>query len=116
MSMISFLITLKHLITSFFHSMKDKEFQGLLVLTLTTLLSGTIFYATVEGFRWVDAIYFSVTTLTTVGYGDLAPKTDLGKIFTILYLFTGLGIILGLIRKLTVTRTTKRGSGDRSEE
>lgn len=73
--MISFLITLKHLISSFFHSMKDREFQGLLVLTLTTLLSGTIFYATVEGFRWVDAIYFSVTTLTTVGYGDLAPKT-----------------------------------------
>jgi hypothetical protein len=43
----------------------------------------------------VDAFYFSVTTLTTVGQGDLTPKTTIGKLFTVVYIFAGLGIILG---------------------
>jgi voltage-gated potassium channel len=45
----------------------------------------------------VDAFYFSVTTLTTVGLGDLTPKTTIGKLFTVAYIFAGLSIILGFI-------------------
>jgi hypothetical protein len=42
----------------------------------------------------VDALYFSVVTLTTVGYGDFAPQTDLGKLFTAVYVRLGIGILL----------------------
>jgi voltage-gated potassium channel len=45
----------------------------------------------------VDTFYFSVTTLTTVGLGDLSPQTTVGKIFTVIYIFAGLSIILGFI-------------------
>jgi hypothetical protein len=45
-------------------------------------------------------IYFSVTTLTTVGFGDLAPQTALGKLCTVLYIFVGLGIVGGFIHSL----------------
>ena len=45
----------------------------------------------------VDTFYFSVTTLTTVSLGDLSPQTTVGKIFTVIYIFAGLGIILGFI-------------------
>nr|7PA0_A Chain A, Potassium channel protein [Bacillus cereus ATCC 14579]7PA0_B Chain B, Potassium channel protein [Bacillus cereus ATCC 14579]8A7X_A Chain A, Potassium channel protein [Bacillus cereus ATCC 14579]8A7X_B Chain B, Potassium channel protein [Bacillus cereus ATCC 14579] len=80
---------------------KDKEFQVLFVLTILTLISGTIFYSTVEGLRPIDALYFSVVTLTTVGC-DISPQTDFGKIFTILYIFIGIGLVAGFIHKLAV--------------
>nr|7OPH_A Chain A, Potassium channel protein [Bacillus cereus ATCC 14579]7OPH_B Chain B, Potassium channel protein [Bacillus cereus ATCC 14579]7OQ2_A Chain A, Potassium channel protein [Bacillus cereus ATCC 14579]7OQ2_B Chain B, Potassium channel protein [Bacillus cereus ATCC 14579] len=80
---------------------KDKEFQVLFVLTILTLISGTIFYSTVEGLRPIDALYFSVVTLTTVG-SDISPQTDFGKIFTILYIFIGIGLVFGFIHKLAV--------------
>ena len=46
---------------------------------------------------YLDALYFSVMTLATVGYGDLAPQTALGKLFTIIYVLIGVGIITGVI-------------------
>lgn len=54
---------------------------------------GTVFYHQVEHFSWLDSYYFSVVTLATVGYGDLSPATDIGKIFTTLYIFAGVGLI-----------------------
>ena len=57
------------------------------------LATGTIFYHIVEHLSWLDAIYFSVVTLATVGYGDIVPKTPIGKIFTIFYILTGIGTL-----------------------
>jgi len=51
----------------------------------------------VEGWSLLDAFYFSVMTLTTVGYGDFSPSTTAGKLFTIVYIFVGIGIILGFL-------------------
>jgi voltage-gated potassium channel Kch len=44
----------------------------------------------------VDALYFSVATISTVGYGDIAPKTTLGKLFTIFYLLAGAGVFVSI--------------------
>jgi voltage-gated potassium channel len=67
----------------------------------------------------VDAFYFSVTTLTTVGSGDLTPKTTIGKLFTVIYIFAGLSIILGFIdtvAKETIRRHAGRDSSEEGEE
>lgn len=77
--------------------MKDAKFRSLLFFVLVILLIGTFFYHKIEGWRWLDSFYFSSMSLTTVGYGDFAPKTDIGKIFTIFYIFSGVGVILGFI-------------------
>ena len=96
------LLTLKRMLRACLRAWKDKEFQVLFVLTILTLISGTIFYSTVEELRPIDALYFSVVTLTTVGDGNFSPQTDFGKIFTILYIFIGIGLVFGFIHKLAV--------------
>jgi voltage-gated potassium channel len=47
-----------------------------------------------------------VTTLTTVGLGDLTPNTTLGKLFTVIYIFAGLSFVLGFID--TIAKETFR--------
>ena len=81
-------------IYSFF---QDEEYRQLLLTTLAILGLGTVVYRYLEGWNWIDALYFSVITLTTVGYGDFSPATDAGKLFTIFYILIGIGIILSFI-------------------
>jgi len=61
------------------------------------LISGTIFYVKEEGLTVVDALYFCVTTLSTVGHPTFEPHTVLGKIFTMIYILSGTGLFVGLI-------------------
>lgn len=84
---------------SYFIETKESEVYhrrifGISAFILIVLLGGTIFYHYVEKWRYLDALYFSAYTITTVGYWDITPKTDLGKIFTIFYLFAGVGIVI----------------------
>ena len=77
--------------------LKDREYQRLLRVTSVILVIGTIVYHYIEGWTWLDSFYFSIITLTTIGYGDFSPQTTIGKLFTILYILIGIGIILGFI-------------------
>ncbi len=78
----------------------DKGYRDLLITTFIVLSIGTIGYHYIEKWSWIDSIYFCITTLSTVGYGDFTPKTDLGKIFTIFYIIIGIGIILTFINTI----------------
>ena len=67
----------------------------------------------------VDAFYFCAIALTTVGLGDLAPETTLGKLFTVVYIFTGISIILGFIdtvAKENIERQAGRGGSERDHD
>jgi voltage-gated potassium channel len=72
-------------------------YRYLLVLAALMVLLGTVVYHIVEKFSWLNAYYFSVVTLATVGYGDYVPHTAFGKIFTTFYIFVGVGIITAAI-------------------
>ncbi|TQD25379.1 potassium channel family protein [Methanolobus vulcani] len=95
--MLSFVLTFFVFIRSLFNMFKEPEFRSIFTLVIFTLALGTVTYHSIEGWTWIDSLYFSVITLTTIGYGDLAPVTDAGKIFTIIYVFIGIGILLGFV-------------------
>ena len=103
--MIRFIINIFKLAGSILRGLRDPEFRGLLLFVFIILLSGTTFYHHFEKWKWLDSFYFSTITLSTVGYGDLAPKTDGGKIFTIVYIFVGVGVILAFVN--TIARHTR---------
>ena len=72
---------------------------------------GTVAYHLIEGWSWVDSLYFSVVAITTVGFGDLTPSTDASKLFTVFYILTGVSIIATYLNVRTKRRAAKRVDG-----
>lgn len=97
----------------FVRAMRDgwrhPQFRSLVALAAVTLASGTLFFSVVEGWSLVDAFYFSATTLTTVGFGEPAPTTAVGKLFTVFYIFVGIGIILTFVNAMAEISLVRRG-------
>jgi voltage-gated potassium channel Kch len=76
---------------------RDPETKALPIVAGALLLSGTLFYWRVEGWTVVQSLYFSVVTLTTVGFGDFTPTTPGAQVFTIFYILTGIGVFVALL-------------------
>lgn len=80
-----------------------------LLLTLVMIVvSGTVFFHLVEGWSWLDAYFFTVVTLSTVGYGSLVPVTALGKIGTTVFIFLGLGVFAVAVQQFGAFAMRKR--------
>jgi voltage-gated potassium channel len=69
-----------------------------LILSLSILIlitvAGTIGYMTIEGWQFVDALYMTVITISTVGFKEVNQVGAAGRIFTIFLVFTGVGFTL----------------------
>jgi voltage-gated potassium channel len=76
---------------------EDPETKALPVVAGALVLTGTLFYWRTEDWTIIQALYFSVVTLTTVGYGDFTPTSAGTQIFTIIYILTGLGVFVALL-------------------
>lgn len=98
--MLGFFIMINRFVRAIQYAWKDPAFRFLGLVSGSLLAIGTAFYHFNEGWRWLDSLYFCVITLATVGYGDFSPATDLGKIFTMLYLFLGIGLLIAVFTRL----------------
>ena len=67
-------------------------FASVIVVAITVI--GAAGFRYFEQLKWLDSFYASVQTVTTVGYGDLAPTTAAGRLFAILLMLTGVGTVL----------------------
>jgi voltage-gated potassium channel len=79
---------------------REPMFRALGLAAFLALMIGTVFYHFVEGWGWIDTFYFSTVTLATIGYGDLAPVTTFGRLFTVFYALFGLGIVATFVSVL----------------
>jgi len=68
---------------------------GIAALTLT--VTGIIGYIAIEGFDFLDALYQTVTTITTAGFGEVEPLGRAGRIFTLVLIVVGILIILYIL-------------------
>ncbi len=78
----------------------DPEFRGLFYATGTIVASGTVSVRIAEGWGWIDSLYFTVITLTTVGYGDLTPSRPFTKILVVVLVLLGIGILVAFIERV----------------
>jgi len=72
------------------------------------VLFGTVFFHLVEGWSWLDSYFFTVITISTVGYGKLVPVTALGMIGTTVFIFVGLGVFVVAIQQFALFHMRKR--------
>ncbi len=96
--------------------MRDPETKALPLVAGALLLTGTIFYWRAEDWTIVQALYFSVVTLTTVGYGDLHPTSAGTQIFTIIYILTGLGVFVALLASVAEKYIEQKSEGEGARE
>ncbi|KAI0169024.1 voltage-gated potassium channel [Hypoxylon sp. FL1284] len=81
------------------------------IVFLTYLLLGALVFSNIEGWNYLDAVYWADTTLFTVGFGDISPQTRLGRGLLVPYALVGvisLGLVIGSIRSMILDRGKHR--------
>lgn len=63
------------------------------ILLIVLLAIGILGFKLISHYSWVDAVYMTVITITTVGFGEVQPLDDFSKIFTIFLILTSVVIV-----------------------
>lgn len=92
---------------------------GSLVLALVLLIAGTVGYVLIEKWTVTDALYMTIITVATVGYGEVRQLSPAGRIFTIFVIIFGVGnvaYLVGLFSRAMVEGSLERIMGRRKLE
>jgi len=83
-----------------------KPFRTPIILTILITLFGTLGYIVIDHFSLMDALYQTGITFTTVGFGEIAPISQIGRLFTIFLIIAGfiifsyaVGILVDVVNK-----------------
>ncbi len=87
-----------------------------LLVFVGIMVVGTVGFALLEDKPFLDAAYFVIVTMATVGYGDIVPFTKAGRVFAILLVVTGVGTFLGVIANVTEIMLARREIESRMEK
>ncbi|MFW5769248.1 MAG: NAD-binding protein [Spirochaetota bacterium] len=67
-----------------------RRFLYALILILIVIAGGTVGYSLIEGWSFQQSLYMTFITISTVGYGEVRPLTEAGRIFTMIFIILGL--------------------------
>ncbi len=79
-----------------------------IIAFLVTMMVGTVGFMFIEKLSFADAVYFSIVTVATVGYGDIHPSSQMGRFFAIILIIMGVGTFLGVIANVTEMMLNRR--------
>jgi hypothetical protein len=82
----------------------DAKARPFFIYILVNIIFGAAIFHWLEGWSWLDSLYFVVITLTTIGYGDLTPSLSITKIFAIFYSINGVIMLLFLFDLVRTVR------------
>ncbi len=86
---------------------RDRDSRPVFFWFAATLLFGMFMYQWLEGWTYLDSLYFSLITMATIGYGDLVPTTPASRIFTMFFAVNGIAILFALFDRIRVVRATR---------
>ena len=66
---------------------------AVIILLILLFGSGTLGYIWLEGWSWLDAFYMTTISLTTVGFSEVQPLSSSGRLFTIVLILLGVGVL-----------------------
>ena len=78
-----------------------------IALLIILLIIGVVGFRILTNYTWIDAVYMTVITITTVGFGEVNPLDDDSKIFTIFLILTSVIIVGYAIKVITEYILTK---------
>src|SRR5579872_2985618 len=78
-----------------------RRFLYILIAIVVTLVTGTVGFTLIDHFPPFDAFYMTLTTMTTVGYGEVHPLSQAGRIFNSFLIIIGVTAILIAIGAMT---------------
>lgn len=88
-----------------------KLFSNLIIIEIWViiifLILGSYLFHIIENHTFFDSIYFMAMTMTTIGFGDITPHTDIGKILVIVYGFMGVPLFVSLSGLILESRFNK---------
>lgn len=70
-----------------------KRVVPVLLLPFALLGLATVGYMIIEGWTLIDSLYMAAITMTTVGFGEVQPLSSNGRLFTIVIIMTGVGVV-----------------------
>jgi voltage-gated potassium channel len=82
----------------------DRRTRPIFIYITVMIGFGALLFHWLEGWSWLDSVYFVVITLTTIGYGDFTPTKPITKIITIFYGLNGIILILMLFDVIRTLR------------
>lgn len=94
---------------------KDKIYRELLLTIIVMVSISTMVFHFTEKWSWLDSVYFSVSTITTTGYGDLYPKSTAGKVYNIFFLLASCILILMFINTMNQHYNSRKEKKDQND-
>ncbi|MCL4500247.1 MAG: potassium channel protein [Deltaproteobacteria bacterium] len=72
----------------------------LVIILIVLLFMGSLGFVWLEGWNYFDALYMTVTTLTTVGYGEVHPLSKIGRVYNMALILAGMGVLFYIVTAL----------------